>query len=164
MTATTRKQSRGFTGFHMWVLAISFFGVIIAVNVTMATLAYRSWTGLAVDNSYVASQEFETKRLAHEAQRAAGWKATLTYQSGTARLDIVDAAQRPIDLGAVTIEINRPVGGHDDQTVDLARSSDGSYSASVTLARGVWEATVTADETPLGAFLLRERLRVDGLP
>lgn len=47
---------------------------IIAVNVSMATLAFRSWTCLAVDNSYVASQEFEEKRLAHKAQRG-GWEA-----------------------------------------------------------------------------------------
>ena len=32
-------KSKGFTGFHMWMLALGFFGVIIAVNVTMATFA-----------------------------------------------------------------------------------------------------------------------------
>ena len=86
-------KSKGFTGFHMWMLALCFFGVIIAVNVTMATFAMRSWTGLVVDNSYVASQEFEEKRLAHEAQRAAGWDAVLTYRPGAARLVIVDGAR-----------------------------------------------------------------------
>ncbi len=40
---------------------VAFFGVIIAVNVTMATIAIASWTGLVVQNSYVASQEFETQ-------------------------------------------------------------------------------------------------------
>ena len=72
--STVQTKSNEFTGRHMWLLALSFFGVIITVNVVMATLAIRSWTGLAVDNSYVASQEFEEKRLAHEKQRAAGWR------------------------------------------------------------------------------------------
>ena len=40
---------------------LAFFGVIIAVNVVMATLASTSWTGLVVENSYVASQEFNRK-------------------------------------------------------------------------------------------------------
>ena len=157
-------QTKGFTGVHMWMLALGFFGVIIAVNVTMATFAIRSWTGLVVDNSYVASQEFEEKRLAHEAQRAAGWEAVLTYRPGAARLVIVDGARRPIDLGDATILLNRPVGGHDDQALEFKRMADGAYEAAVQLPAGLWEATVTAAETALGPFELRERVRVEAAP
>jgi nitrogen fixation protein FixH len=161
MSTAPSKAAREFTGFHMWMLAVSFFGVIIAVNVGMATLAIRSWTGLVVDNSYVASQEFEEKRLAHEAQRAAGWQATLTYLPGVARLLIVDGAHAPVALGDVSIKINRPVGGHDDKVLDLERHDDGSYEAAVDLPVGVWEATVTAINTSLGPFELHERIQVE---
>ncbi|RYE09224.1 MAG: hypothetical protein EOP22_09895 [Hyphomicrobiales bacterium] len=161
MSSAQPKASKGFTGFHMWVFAISFFGVIISVNVGMAVLATRSWTGLVVTNSYVASQEFETKRLAHEAQRAAGWQATFTYLPGVARLVIVDGAATPIDLGDVSLHINRPVGGHDDQTVTLERRADGAYEAALTLPHGVFEATATAAETALGPFELRDRFKVE---
>lgn len=164
MMVAEPKAAGGFTGLHMWILAVSFFGVIIAVNVGMATLAMRSWTGLVVGNSYIASQEFEEKRLAHEAQRKAGWKAELAYLSGTARLVIVDGARTPIDLGEVILKLNRPVGGHDDRVIDLERQSDGSYEAAVALPRGVWEFTVTAAETALGPFELRERVRVEDAP
>jgi nitrogen fixation protein FixH len=157
-------KSKGFTGFHMWMLALCFFGVIIAVNVTMATFAMRSWTGLVVDNSYVASQEFEEKRLAHEAQRAAGWDAVLTYRPGAARLVIVDGARAPIDLGDVTLMLNRPVGGHDDKRLELERKADGAYEATVDLPTGLWEAIVTAPDTTLGPFELRERMRVETAP
>src|SRR5690242_12351996 len=119
MSFAGEKSGRPFTGRHMWILALSFFGVIIAVNVVMATFAMRSWTGLVVDNSYIASQQFEDKRLAHQIQQAAGWQAILTYLPGVARLVIVDGARGPIDLGDVTIKVNRPVGGHDDQTISL---------------------------------------------
>ncbi len=51
--------SKEFTGRHMWLLAVSFFGVIISVNIVMAVSAARTWTGLVVENSYVASQEFQ---------------------------------------------------------------------------------------------------------
>lgn len=162
MSIADRNDGRRFTGRHMWILALSFFGVIIAVNVGMATLAMRSWTGLVVPNSYIASQEFEEKRLAHEAQRAAGWRATLTYLPGAARLVIIDGARGPIDLGDVSLKLNRPVGGHDDQTLALGRKADGSYEASVDLPAGLWEATVTATGTALGPFELRERIRVTG--
>jgi nitrogen fixation protein FixH len=157
-------KSKGFTGFHMWMLALGFFGVIIAVNVTMATFAMRSWTGLVVNNSYVASQEFEEKRLAHEAQRAAGWEAVLTYRPGAARLVIVDGARSPIDLGDVTLMLNRPVGGHDDKRLALERQADGAYEATVDLPTGLWEAVVTAPDTTLGPFELRERVRIEAAP
>lgn len=164
MSTTKTATGKGFTGVHMWMLAVGFFGVVIAVNVTVATLAMRSWTGLVVDNSYIASQEFEEKRLAHEAQQAAGWEAILTYAPGAARLVIIDGARAPIDLGDVTILLNRPVGGHDDKRLDFERKADGSYEAAVDLPNGLWEATVTATETALGPFEMRGRVRVESAP
>lgn len=164
MSLASEKNGRPFTGRHMWILALSFFGVIISVNVGMATLAMRSWTGLVVENSYVASQEFEKKRLAHQAQQGAGWQAVLTYLPGVARLVIVDGARGPVDLGDVSIRINRPVGGHDDQTASLRQKADGSYEAAIELPAGLWEATVTAPRTALGPFELRERIRVGNDP
>ena len=162
MTATRPADPHAFTGRHMWLLVIGFFGVIIAVNVGMAIVASTSWTGLVVTNSYVASQEFEEKRLAHQAQRAAGWQAVFTYSPGLAKLVVSDGAGNPIDLGSVTLKVNRPVGGHDDQAVVFERARDGSYGASLRLAAGVWDALVQADETAKGSFELHERFSVEG--
>lgn len=154
-----RAQKGEFTGKHMLLLAASFFGVIISVNVGMAVVASTSWTGLVVDNSYVASQEFEEKRIAHEKQSAAGWQASFTYAPGIAQVIVRDGAGNTIDLGPVKLQINRPVGGHDDQKLTLNRSTGGGYSAAVTLADGVWDAVATAS-TEMGPFELRERFKV----
>ena len=54
-------RPREFTGKHMLVIMFAFFGVIIAVNLTMATFAHTSWSGLVVQNSYVAGQHFNRK-------------------------------------------------------------------------------------------------------
>ena len=153
--------SKEFTGRHMWAVVAVFFGVIIAVNVGMAIVASTSWTGLVVQNSYVASQEFEDKRLAHEAQQAAGWQATFSYAPGLAKLIVVDAAGEPVDLGPVTITVNRPVGGHDDQILVFDQAADGGYHAPLTLAAGVWEALIEAPETAKGSFELHERFSVE---
>ncbi len=147
-------------GWHVGVAVTAFFGVIIAVNVGMATLAVRSWTGLVVDNTYVASQEFEEKRIAHEAQQAAGWDARFTYEPGRAELIIIDGAGRPVELGTVTLKVNRPVGGHDDQAVTLEPLGDGRYAAALDLGAGVWDALVQAVETAEGPFELHKRLSV----
>lgn len=160
MTDTPAADPKEFTGRHMWYLAIGFFGVIIAVNITLAVLSSATWTGLVVSNSYVASQEFEDKRIAHEAQLAAGWDATFTYAPGLATLTVVDAAGKPVELGTATLQINRPVGGHDDQAVTFDRTATGGYVAALTLEPGVWEAMVRAAETSQGPFELHERFSV----
>jgi nitrogen fixation protein FixH len=162
MTTVPPLRQAGFTGRHMLLLVGAFFGVVITVNVGMAVMAARSWTGLVVPNSYVASQQFEGKRLAHERQRAAGWQATLAVSPGLVRLMILDAAGRPVDLGRVSLALNRPVGGHDDRAVELSRTPDGAYVAPLDLAPGTWEARVSAPGTPLGPFELHERFRLEG--
>jgi len=162
MTANPKAERGEFTGRHMLLTIVGFFGVVIAVNIGMAVVSSVSWTGLVVQNSYVASQEFETKRLAHIAQQQAGWNASLSYADGAALLTVVDADGSPIELGAPVLQINRPVGGHDDQTVALNRRSDGVYAGPVALGTGVWEARVSIDDTPLGPFELHERFSIGG--
>ncbi len=161
MTTEQSVREREFTGHHMWLLTLAFFGVIIGVNVFMAVMSSRSWTGLAVENSYVASQEFERKRLAHASQLAAGWSPSFTYVPGASVLAITDASGKPMDIGSVTLTISRPVGGHDDQVLVLQPGADGRYLAGVTLAAGVWDAVAETPDTPLGPFELRERFRVE---
>lgn len=150
---------RPFTGWHMWLLALTFFGVIIGVNIWLAVVSATSWTGMVVTDPYVAGQKFEANRIAHEAQKAAGWVATFNYSPGVARLVIIDGANNPVDLGDVTVTINRPVGGHDDKTVKLERSPTGGYEATVELGAGLWEAVITALDTPEGPFTLASRFR-----
>lgn len=159
MTDLPRQEAR-FTGWHMWMLAIAFFGVIIGVNIWLAVVSATSWTGMVVEDSYIAGTQFETLRKAHEAQQAAGWQPDFSYDQGQARLTIVDAAGRPIDLGEVSVLISRPVGGHEDQALTLPRAADGSYSAAVTLPTGAWDAAVSAPATPLGPFELNRRIFV----
>jgi nitrogen fixation protein FixH len=151
-----------FTGWHMLAAVVGFFGVVVAVNIGMAIVASRSWTGLVVANSYVASQEFEEKRVAHEAQKDAGWISSLTYGDGSVRLVVTDASGARVELGGVSVLLNRPVGGHDDQTLDLLKTPDGTYEAPASLGKGIWEANVDAPSTPLGPFELHTRFRIAG--
>jgi nitrogen fixation protein FixH len=153
-------QKGEFTGKHMLLLAVGFFGIIISVNVLMAVVSSTSWTGLVVDNSYIASQEFEEKRIAHEAQLAAGWQSSFSYEAGAARLSVVDGEGVAVDLGPVKVLINRPVGGHDDQKMVLERRPEGDYVAAVELGEGVWDVVVTAT-TATGPYELHERFKVE---
>ena len=57
-------------GWHVALWFSMAFGVIIAVNLTLAFNAVRTFPGLEVKNSYVASQSFDADRAA---QNALGW-------------------------------------------------------------------------------------------
>jgi len=48
-------QTQEINGGHVLVILVAFFGVIIAVNLTLAALAVRSWTGLVVENGQPTS-------------------------------------------------------------------------------------------------------------
>lgn len=81
-----------FTGWHMTAILLAFFGTVVAVNATMATLATRTFGGVVVQNSYVASQRYNEWLKAARAQAKLGWKA----EAG------LDAERR------VTVEVSAP--------------------------------------------------------
>jgi nitrogen fixation protein FixH len=151
-----------FTGKHMLLIMLAFFGIVVAVNVLMAVAASSTWTGLVVANSYVASQEFQAREDAARVQRELGWRPALRVLAGRIQLTIIDSAGKPVELGEVTAQVNRPVGGREDRTLDLRRGADGAYEAPLALAPGVWELTVTAPQSPAGPFHLRQRISVQG--
>ncbi|NJR13875.1 MAG: hypothetical protein HC779_06455, partial [Phyllobacteriaceae bacterium] len=62
-------------GYHMLAIFVAFFGVIVAVNLTMARFAVTHWTGLVVKNSYVASQNYNGWLRQAAASKALGWQA-----------------------------------------------------------------------------------------
>lgn len=54
-------------------MLIAFFGVVIAVNLTMAAFATRTFGGVVVENSYVASQKYNGWLAAAKRQDRLDW-------------------------------------------------------------------------------------------
>lgn len=153
------RIERQFTGWHMLAIICTFFGVVIAVNLTMAISASRTWTGLVVANSYVESQRFNEKQHTIAAQKAAGWTVETLYAEGRIVFMALDAEGALLDLDAVTAFVRRPVGGHDDATIALAREGD-MYTGDHALAAGVWDITITTAGTELGPIDYETRVTV----
>ena len=145
---------------HMLAIVVAFFAVVIGVNVLMATVAIGSWTGLVVENSYVASQEFNGKLEIANARTAAGWKGGLAYDGGELVFSLVDASGSPIRLDGVSVEVSRPIGIEGDRTVDLALAGDGSHRLALDLESGVWNAAIVAKVPGEADYEHRARLIV----
>lgn len=157
---TTAPQKGEFTGKHMLMMIVAFFAVIIGVNVVMATVAIGSWTGLVVENSYVASQQYNDKLAVAHARNALGWQGGMDYQSGELIFTLVDADGAPVVLGGVSVEISRPIGVEGDRTVELAQVTDGSHRFAIDLEGGVWNAAIVARVPGEADYEHRARLLV----
>ena len=66
-------MTRRFTGWHFTAIITAFFGVVVAVNLTMAVFATRTFGGVVVENSYVASQKYNGWLAAAKQQQKLAW-------------------------------------------------------------------------------------------
>jgi nitrogen fixation protein FixH len=143
-SAPGTKRRRAFTGWHMTAILVVFFGVVIAVNVLMATLAVRTFGGTVVDNSYVASQQFNGWLAQSRAQRALGWDVAVSRGAGDVPVIIAtDAAGQPLVGAVVTATVRHPLGRTPDRAMRLTSGGDGRFTASAPLEAGRWHIIIT---------------------
>lgn len=138
-----KPQGKVFTGRHMLMIMLCFFGVIILVNLTMAVLASKSWTGLIVKNGYVASQNFNKNQKAQEQFLAEGWRSQLDYKNGHLTLTLFkqeDAIKDCIVSGL----LNRPVHENSNQRLKFKHLYEGVYEVNSPLEVGRWNLEVQA--------------------
>lgn len=122
------------TGRKVLAITVTFFGIIIAVNLFMAFKAIGTFPGLEVKNSYVASQSFDRERAAQE---ALGWTLETTYRDGRLLLDFRDAEGRPAPVATLSALVGRTTSRAEDFTPEFTRLGD-LYEAPASLGHGKW--------------------------
>lgn len=136
------------TGRRVFFIALAAFLVMLAPNIVLSVAAVKTFSGLVVPNSYVASQDFDRNR---NAQVALGWTLALVHEGGAIRLTITDAAGRPVHPPQVAVTVGRPTTTRSDVPLTLEPTPAG-YAAAQTLAPGRWLADVTATAADGTAF------------
>lgn len=156
--AVTEKPVRPLTGWHVLAMFVAFFGVIIAVNATLAWKAISTFPGLEVDNGYIASQTFDADMAA---QKALNWTFAHTYDATRKelRLAFTDASGAPVALAALNVLVGRTTEASDDIRPDFVLRS-GTYTAQTQLAQGKWMMMVEAVSQDGTLFRQRIDLRV----
>ena len=140
----SEQSEKPITGKHVFIALCAFFGVIIAVNFTMAALANRSWTGLEVKNSYVASQDYNRKLAEVERQAALGWSSSLETRDGEAVFTLKDTKDAGISSATIEARLKRPVQESEDVMLNFTPVGGGSYRATLPARPGVWDVDITA--------------------
>ena len=149
---------RQFTGKHALAMFIAAFGVIITVNLVLAYSAVKTFPGLEVKNSYVASQQFDERR---DAQNALGWTIRAKVAGGLVILSITDRAGNPVEVAELDAVLGRATHVKEDTRPDF--TFDGTaYVAKAELGKGNWNIRMVAKAEDGTEFTQRVPLYVKG--
>ena len=134
---------RRFTGWHMTGILVAFFGVVIAVNFGMGYLAVHTFSGEVVENSYDASQVFNTWLDAAAKEKALGWNAPVARQiDGRLAIEVTGAGTQN---ATITGEAWRPLGtsGAIHSITFTRQGTSTSYVSQQSLGTGRWVLRLT---------------------
>ncbi|GAB5377328.1 MAG: hypothetical protein AcusKO_37900 [Acuticoccus sp.] len=133
----TTKPAWTFTGRHMLIVMVSFFGVVVAVNVAMAVMATRTFNGLVARNGYVASIDFVQDQKNRDRAATLGWQVAVgAGEGGDVRVGLTDTAGHPL-TATVTGTVAPVLGATDPRPLAFAFEGD-HYSAPAALTGGDW--------------------------
>lgn len=133
LASTARRKP--FTGWHMFGILLGGFGVVIAVNFLMAHYASSTFGGVVVENSYVASQEFNRWLDEAEAEKAMGWQVAASRRED-GRL-VVSLAGAP-DYPAIKAVARHPLGRQPDMALTFDPRGEGGFVSREALPAGRW--------------------------
>lgn len=141
---TRQSRIRTFTGWHMALILISFFAVVVGVNLAMARFATSTFGGVVVENSYVASQQFNRWLKEADAEQALGWKGRIARDGdGRASIQIYDKNGKPVPAARVAAVAEHPLGQRPTTALVLHETLPGTYAAP--LEAGRWRLRITVE-------------------
>ncbi|CAN5276071.1 FixH family protein [soil metagenome] len=161
---STTDTARPLTGRTVLICLIAFFGVVFAVNITLAKLAIDTLPGTEVDSAYSASLAYEGEIAAAREQASRGWKVNAHVERAAdghaeVRVEARDRNGAVIPGLAFTSRLERPADRRADRPVELADAGNAAYRGEVTaLAAGLWDLVLEGDVGGKRLFLSKNRI------
>ena len=130
------SNSTPLNGKRIAAIFVGGFGIVILVNLTMATMAVESFHGTVVDNSYVASQQYNGWLKQAAVSKSLGWQA-VPHRRADGRVVIETLA---VPAGArITATAERPLGQREDVALTFTDQGAGRWVSNEALAPGRWQ-------------------------
>lgn len=133
-------MQRTFNGWHMTAILGAFFGVVIAVNLVNARFAGATFGGVVVENSYVASQDFNQWLDEAKTQKSYGWDEVTTWRPDGRLAVAVTGVPDSAVLKAIA---RHPLGRLPDRGVTFDRIGPNRFLSRQALPDGRWDLRLT---------------------
>ena len=152
------------TGRKVLFVLLSFFGVVIGVNMIMMRLAMQTLPGTDVDSAYSASLAYENEIAAARDQNTRNWKVDAHIQrsadgSTTLQVEARDNSGEPMSGVKFHGRFERPTDRRADQSVALAETGIGIYRGGAPqIAPGQWDLVLEGDAAGRRMFLSKNRV------
>jgi len=138
-------------GWHVLATILGFFAVIIAVNVTFAVYAIRSFPGEDVRRSYLQGLRYNDTLAERRTQAALGWRASaeLREDGDGALLEVVLNTRDAVAIESATLtgELEWPTNSQLDRALIFESQGGGRYAARLgALHAGRWRLRARAEQ------------------
>lgn len=119
---------------------IGALGFVVLVNAYMIYDAYSTFPGVAGQDGFDLSNEYQQVLATAQQQAALGWQieAGVTNERFP-ELRLTDRAGAPLTTTAITAQAERPVGPVDSTTLIFQPVGGGRYRADTSLFSGQWD-------------------------
>ena len=129
------------TGRHVLIGFVSFFAVVVGVNLFMASKAVGTFPGLETKNSFMVSQTFDDRR---DAQAALGWDVAAVLEDGVLAVAFTEAGSgAPVEVAAIDAVVGRPTSVAEDRQPKFTYRQ-GVFRTPMTLPEGNWDVRLVA--------------------
>lgn len=147
-----------FTGWHMTAILVVFFGIVMAVNFYMARMALSTFGGTVVDNSYVASQNYNRWLDASDRQDKLRWSVNVILDADRHVIVTVRTDGQNLTGVRATGDALHPLGRAEDHPLSFATTDNGQLRSINALPTGRWNVQLSLRRNA-DIFRMREQLR-----
>ena len=160
----TSVSPKPLTGAKVLFMLLTFFCIVIGVNMIMMRLAIQTLPGTDVDSAYSASLAYEGQIAAAHDQNARNWKVDAHIQRGpdggaTLQVEARDDSGRPMSGLKFQGRFERPTDRRADLPVALAETGIGIYRGNAPMiAPGQWDLVLEGDAAGQRIFLSKNRV------
>ena len=160
----SRNTAKPITGRFVLIVILSFFTVVIGVNMVMMRLAIATLPGTEVDSAYSASLAYQKEIQAAHEQNARGWSIDAHVErhpngDATLALRAKDAAGMPLTGLTFSGHLERPTDRRADQPLNVVEGREGNYHGTAQgVAPGQWDLVIEADAGGKRLFLSHNRI------
>jgi nitrogen fixation protein FixH len=154
------ERSGGFriTGWHVLALVVGFFATVIAVDVTFAVLAVKTFPGEVSVTPYEDGLLYNKKLAQMAAQEKLGWRAAAGAEPGRVILEMRDRDGAPVRGLAVSGKLERPATETGRKLLVFREIGPGLYAATPGALAGTWDLTAEAADRAGHRFEAERRL------